>query len=528
MSTKPTKRLVVFCDGTWCGRETGTNSNINILAKTLGTIEYNGNDPVEEPTKVFSITTNNANVTAGYQEGVGLNKTFLEYLWDGATASTIGEECISVYKYIVDHYTDEYEIYMFGFSRGAFTLRCVAGMINNCGIIKKADHSSDDLKLLCDEIYRSYRSPLKVDKPKSTKWIDFRRNNDSVWKEPRPVRVMIIADTVGSLGIPRLNAGVGFDWPEFYSQKVSSVIKEMYHAPSLHDRLWIFQPCLAFPGPGVEKCIIHQKWFPGCHYDVGRQIFRFFRSRPRNLLERIVSFIPRLLSRTIYPNEVLADVNLRWMLECLAEVHKNDKSDPIIPNLEQKINEISQRIASPQSTQPTGATGSGDVYNNVLDYGPGGRLWSLVTRIGKSTVNLLNRFFPPLGDDIKELLGIKVVLNILTATRDRRIPGEVAEYYHYENEETVITANQEVKAFTVLEQAKIKQETSKGVKRYPSRTVEAFELWKGVFGVPEMGDEARGLNGTSSSTVIEGLNGTASSTVIEGSNGEVRNRNKGS
>ncbi|RYD25910.1 MAG: DUF2235 domain-containing protein, partial [Verrucomicrobiaceae bacterium] len=99
-------------------------------------------------------------VPAGYQEGVGLDGTFLEYIWNGATASDIGDECVSVYRFIVEHYTDDHEIWLFGFSRGAFTVRCVAGMINNCGIIRRQRDalSSEQVDRLCYEIFRTYRS----------------------------------------------------------------------------------------------------------------------------------------------------------------------------------------------------------------------------------------------------------------------------------------------------------------------------------------------------------------------------------
>lgn len=60
---------------------------------------------------------------------------------------------------------------------------------------------------------------------------------------------MGLFDTVDSLGIPRLNTGVGFDWPEFYDQKISSEVEKVYHAISLHDRLWMFEPCLALRDP---------------------------------------------------------------------------------------------------------------------------------------------------------------------------------------------------------------------------------------------------------------------------------------
>jgi hypothetical protein len=231
-SSTPSKRLLIFCDGTWCGRETGTSSNIRILADMVGQVQFPS--PTATPsqsdstTTVFPLITSQSNVIAGYQEGVGLNKTFLEYLWDGATASTIGEECTSAYKFIVDNYDDDTEIYMFGFSRGAYTVRCVAGMINNCGIIRRpSDLSNADIQTLCREVYRTYRSPLDIDHPKSDKRKKLKEDGSKVWQAKRPVRLMCISDTVGALGVPRLNAGVGFDWPEFYDQQVSTVVQEM-------------------------------------------------------------------------------------------------------------------------------------------------------------------------------------------------------------------------------------------------------------------------------------------------------------
>lgn len=137
------RRLAVFCDGTWVGRETALAdapaSNIRQLANLVGEVQYK-DDSSQRPATVHPIIPHNvgkrsankpngeggfgqADIIAGYQEGVGLNRTFLEYIWDGATAFAIGDECISVYKFIVENYTDEHEIWLCGFSRGAFTVR---------------------------------------------------------------------------------------------------------------------------------------------------------------------------------------------------------------------------------------------------------------------------------------------------------------------------------------------------------------------------------------------------------------------
>jgi hypothetical protein len=286
---------------------------------------------------------------------------------------------------------------------------------------------------------------------------------------------MVIADTVGELGIPRVNAGIGFDWPEFYDQKVSTVVQEVYHAPCLHDRLWIFQPCLAYNGPGQEEVKIHQRWYPGCHYDIGRQTFRFLRQAPSNQLEKILGAVPNKLSKTIYPNGVLADVILRWMLQSVKDTETNDnRTSNIIPNIGDKIDALGEQIAQADAMY----TGSGDIYGDILSYAPAGSVFGVVMKYGSTAVSALNRLFPKLGDNIQDLLGIKVILRILAATRDRRIPGNAAEVYPYKQAE-VVGGNR----FTVHAKARIEDENREGTKRYPSQTFESFELWKRVFGV---------------------------------------------
>jgi hypothetical protein len=61
------KRLIVLNDGTWCGRETGTESNISMLAKMMGI-------PVGSDDQVFR----SDDVVAGYSDGIGLGGTFLD------------------------------------------------------------------------------------------------------------------------------------------------------------------------------------------------------------------------------------------------------------------------------------------------------------------------------------------------------------------------------------------------------------------------------------------------------------------
>lgn len=502
---RPSKRLAVFCDGTWVGRETTVEgappSNIRQLADGVGEVNYS-EEPGESPAKVHPIrvhrrgasnATNgysnhfssrfgrhddSGDIVAGYQEGVGLNRPFVDYIWDGATASAIGDECVAVYRFIVDNFTDDHEIWLFGFSRGAFTVRSVAGMINNCGVIKRLPHYTDEmLERLCFDVFRTYRSDLPQDHPHSKDSELFKGDAEKVWQVKRPIRHMGLIDTVGALGIPRLNAGIGFDWAQldFFDNQVSSAVQYVYHAPALHDRLWIFQPCLVFPGEGPNRPVVRQKWFPGMHYDVGRMTFRLIRTSPSNWIEGALGWLPDLLSRTIYPNEVLSDCVLRWQLEGIRDVDQNSPN-PLIPDVDQRISYLDARIASPDTP-----TGSGDIYGDVLNYAPGGVILGSVQRVNKFFTSQLNKVIPRLGDNIQDLLGIKTLIGILTATSDRRIPGATADVFDYTGSMSV-NVNGQQRSVVVAQQAKMVGTNEWGKERYMSKTFEAFLLWKKVFG----------------------------------------------
>lgn len=485
MANRPRKRLVVFCDGTWVGRETtvadAPASNIRQLANMVGEVQYS-KEETQRPATVHPIKPHGTrasnpsrDIVAGYQEGCGMNATFIQYIWNGATASDIGEEIVSVYKFIVDNFTDDHEIWLFGFSRGAFTVRCIAGMINNCGIIRRLKkYTEKEVQTLCLEIFRTYRSKSPHDAPQSEECKRWRGLDDRVWQVARPIRFMGIIDTVGALGIPRVNAGVGFDWEplEFFDQKISSVVQHVYHAPALHERLWMFQPCLVYPSDATKKdrAIIHQRWFPGAHYDVGRMTFRFIRQSPVNSLEQLLGWLPDLLSRTIYPNQVLGDCVLRWLIQGIGEL-EDDAQVSIIPDLDSQLYRLSKSIALADPAK----AGTGDIAGRYLDYIPGGMIWGNIQHASRAVFSLLNRISPRFGDNIQDLLGMKFIIGVLTATTDRKIPGTEADIFPYKERERISIQGEE-KIFSVAELA--------DMDRYISRTFESFQLWKEVYEKP--------------------------------------------
>jgi hypothetical protein len=397
---------------------------------------------------------------------VGLGGTFLDYLFDGATGNDIGTECRRVYQYIVENYDTDTEIWMFRLSRGSYTVRCIGGMINNCGIVKKR-HSKQDTEDLVGEVYAMYRSPYPEDRPSSEESIRFRAaaSHDAV----SPIKFMGIIDTIGSLGIPKFDAGVGFDWPEFNDQNISSVVQKVFHARSIHDRLWIFESCRARRDAKDAKNLdleLHERWFPGCHYDLGRQKFKFFGDGV-NAVERLFFALPNHLSTPVVPNAVCADLVLLWLLEAAAA---NDPRDQVFrAGFAAEMAAVRRRLAAPASETDLG---SGDVYGRKGGVAPPGGVASAIAHVYSAGVRLVDNLVPAvqLGSAIQSFLGVKTILDILVATRDRRIEDVGADVVLLDEPMAVLGG------VSVAEKA--------GLARYESLTVQKWQLLKKVVRIP--------------------------------------------
>ncbi|KFA45502.1 hypothetical protein S40293_10306 [Stachybotrys chartarum IBT 40293] len=368
------RRVIVLCDGTWCGRETNTSSNVNILSQMIG-IDLTANPAV--------YTSPTGDVRARYFDGVGSGGDFMGYLWNGAFATQAKRECTDVYNFIVQNCTwnasVRTEIWLFGISRGAYIVRSVGGMINNCGIITNTANAA-----LISQVYDIYRSPHAVHHPSSPEMDEFRANVSYTVRSP--IKFMGIFDTVGSRGVPRLNfhTGSGFEWPEFHDNLVSTAVEKVYHAVSIHDRFWAFQPCLASRDPchAVDPDLkILQTWFPGCHYDLARQEFQFLREGG-TMLEKILFPILNTISNTVYPNEKLADLVLLWMLR---NIQTEGGANIVILDTARNSSTIDTVIRDIQTGILTKSNGSGDVYDNILSYPPG---WTGGYRIRASVLDL--------------------------------------------------------------------------------------------------------------------------------------------
>src|SRR4051812_47997249 len=113
------KRIVICCDGTWQRPE----------QRWLG---------MDSPTNVWRLAASVAKVGTDvpqivwYDQGVGTGDP-LDIATGGLTGSGLNQNIIEAYRFLVSNYVVGDEIYLFGFSRGAYTVRSLAGMIRKCG-----------------------------------------------------------------------------------------------------------------------------------------------------------------------------------------------------------------------------------------------------------------------------------------------------------------------------------------------------------------------------------------------------------
>jgi uncharacterized protein (DUF2235 family) len=175
----------------------------------------------------------------------------------GATGRGIHKNILDGYRYIVQNYSEGDKIYLFGFSRGAYTVRALCGLINNCGIIKRADAS------LIARAWQIYKSPMSKYHPDGEESELFRKEHCHLTKS---VHFVGVWDTVGALGIPFSFMGLFDKNDEFYDTKMGSNVSYARHALAIDEQREDFAPTVWTPRPGVD---LKQVWFSGVHADIG-------------------------------------------------------------------------------------------------------------------------------------------------------------------------------------------------------------------------------------------------------------------
>ena len=229
------KNIVICCDGTQAeyGRPE-ENSNVVRLFQLLGA---DGDEQV-----------------SFYDPGIGTHSKL-----QSAAARKIDKAMMSIagtkidlniqeaYKYLMDAYAPGDRIFLFGYSRGAYTVRALAGMLQSCGLLTKG---SDNLIPYATKYYRGNA--------------DVAKNFRSAFSRPCTPHFIGVWDTVASVG--------WLWWRKYFNNRVLNPdIPYAYQALSVDEDRRHFRPAIWDITDKPPKQIIEQVWFPGFHADVGGQ-----------------------------------------------------------------------------------------------------------------------------------------------------------------------------------------------------------------------------------------------------------------
>jgi uncharacterized protein (DUF2235 family) len=318
-----------------------------------------------------SLDLTNSDQVAVYDDGVGTSSFKPLAIIGGAFGYGLKRNVIGLYKFVCRNYRSESdyrreqqgsasagnhfqddEIYGFGFSRGAFTIRIVVGLIADQGLVRYATEQELDRKAA--EAYRAYRakhfhSVWGIERiGRAIRSIFVSATHDETERPVRSIRFLGLWDTVAAYGLPldEWTRGVSkWIWPlELPGRQLSSKVDRACHAVCLDDERTTFHPVLwdeslqsdpltdSWP---TECQRISQVWFAGVHSNVGGG----------------------------YPDDSLALVPLTWMMH---EAKKTGLKFKQPPKAELDAVSVAESASDKDGRLYDSRTGLGGYYR----YGP--------------------------------------------------------------------------------------------------------------------------------------------------------------
>ena len=275
-AAKPGKRLALFLDGTW--NTVSSNTNVWRMKSMCGRAGCDG-----VPQAVY------------YDKGLGT--TMGEIVRGGVFGYGIDDAVVDAYEWLIETFDDGDEIFIFGFSRGAYTARSLSGFLSRCGLLRAG------APLSIRQLYERYKKGSDVlsihelrAMPSSNgdgleeRWM--RRHAREI-----PVKFTGVWDTVGALaGSTHFSLITGGNH-DFLDVALRRSEQFAFHALAIDEHRRAFRPTLysrfdmkvtdldAPPPRTLDQT--EQRWFVGAHANVGGGL----------------------------DNDLLAQVPLKWLLD---------------------------------------------------------------------------------------------------------------------------------------------------------------------------------------------------------------------
>jgi uncharacterized protein (DUF2235 family) len=286
------KRIVLCCDGTWNQRNSTSPTNVQRIYEAIANSDASDARNAGEWSQLTF-----------YQEGVGTN--WYDRLPGGAFGAGIDDKIKELYRYLAVKYQSGDEIYIFGFSRGAYTARSLGGLLHSAGLILGANEAQ------VEQAYKIYR--IQDEDQRHAQADAFRLAENALRV---PITLMACWDTVGALGIPR---SLPFDrWLnqayEFHNTNLSELIQHALHVVALDEQRRVFELTEMNTRAGAPTKLL-QVWFVGTHENVGSS------------------------------GGALADVTLDWMIKSIGAMGLGLQFNPdVVPADRVDLNTLAGRV----------------------------------------------------------------------------------------------------------------------------------------------------------------------------------------
>ena len=188
-------------------------------------------------------------------------------IWGMATGWGLDQNVLEAYRFLVEHYETDDRIYIFGFSRGAYTARVLAGFIHAFGLVQPRNLN------LVEYAYRAYK---QIDDRKDHTFDEIRLHERIVRPDRPPIECLGLFDTVSTViesgrFLPRLK--------KHAFTKHNTSVRCIRHALAIDERRTMFRPQLwplgtsflkdRFNPDNATPQDVNEVWFAGVHGDVG-------------------------------------------------------------------------------------------------------------------------------------------------------------------------------------------------------------------------------------------------------------------
>jgi len=256
------RKIAVFFDGTWNKQKDRTNVyRLYRLMESQRSFQGRFSPLRFKLTEEAAGPRPESDQLKFYHRGVGVN--WGEKVLGGAFGFGLSRNIKEGYLGLAQHFQPGDEVFVFGFSRGAYTARSLVGLIRKCGL--PCPRPLPELEAVTRKAYEIYRE--KAWHPDGREAEAFRKT--FCWPETR-IKFVGVWDTVGALGLPVHQVLFSSDNYRWHDTELSRRVEYAYHAVAVDEHRPDFNATVWSnakpPAPGQH---VEQRWFPGAHADVG-------------------------------------------------------------------------------------------------------------------------------------------------------------------------------------------------------------------------------------------------------------------